>query len=278
MGAREKVAQDIVDTMQSIINDETFTTLQRMMGSLKDLTSAISGNIPDMIITLAESILIVYVLWHLVDSVLQDKRDPDSIFKDLALLFFYGYITKHTPELINALAAVGDNIFTAANNWMKVDGKAILEQAFRMERVADDTTTFQAELAKKNLFILILDSVLYKTIVRLIAWVTQTIALVCVFTIKVEVILRTVFLPLSVAGLPEGGVHSASFRFILKYVGAFVQFGVISIALQAYPLIVAASILTPGENFAVSFAACAFAVVGLCMKGSSLANEIVGAA
>ena len=278
MGVREKIAQDIVVTMQNIADNKTFTDLQQMMGSLKDLTSAISGNIPEVIITLAESILIVYVLWHLIDSVLQDKRDPDSIFKDLALLFFYGYITKHTPELINALATVGDNIFTAANNWMKDSGKAILEQAFQMGGVADDTTTFQAELAKKNLFILILDSVLYKTVVRLIAWVTQVIALICIFTLKVEVILRTVFFPIAVAGLPEGGVHSASFRFILKYVGVFVQFGVISIALQAYPLITAASILTPGENFAVSFAACAFAVIGLCMKGASLANEIVSAA
>lgn len=264
--------------MEAMADPHALDDIAASLGSLKSLTSKVSGSLPEVITVAAVSILIVYVLWHLVDSVLQDKRDPDGIFKDIALMLFFSYLAKHTPELINALAGAGDYIGNGIKNWLNSGGvKDALDAAFGSGGSGPDFTAMKTELEAKNLFVLLFDSFLYGVLGRLVLWIICIIAKISIFTVKIEVIIRTIFFPLAVASIPEGGLQGPGGRYIKHFLGCFLQFGVILAALKAYPIITAAAITTAGESLVIAIAASGFATVGICMKASSLANEIAGA-
>lgn len=276
MSAKSAIADSICNTMTDMQECTAIRSLASSSNNLRTIVNNVTGeSIFTVMITLAQSILIVYVLWHLVDSVLQDKRDPDGIFKDIALLFFFGYITKHTPELVRGLATAGDTILGRITVGIRGTADSVVSAIGIAQEPGN--SNFKSELEQKNLFVLVLDALVYSTLGRLINWIIGIIARVAIYTVKIEVYIRTMFFPLAIASLPEGGLQGAGGRYMKHYLGCFLQFSIIDIALTAYPTMVAAAVATPGETFIVGLAACAFAVVGICMKASSLANEVAGA-
>lgn len=269
---KDKIIEEILATFgkmtdPSLMQADTANNLKNLV-TMATSSVAFTG-----LQVIAGSLIAFYFLIHLVQTTMKDRSDPDAIFKDLALCCLYAAIVANLGMLVINLADVCSNLVTVVQGGISGlwDGLGQAGNNF-------DTATFKQTMKDKNLIVLILDACLYMVVGNLAAIIIQVIAKVAVYTIDIELVIRTILLPVGIAQLPDDGWRGPGGRYIKAFCGCFLQLAVVAAALQSYQILClnAMSPDNPDTVF-VSILAAGFAVAGLCMKASAIAREVAGA-
>lgn len=256
----EKFYEEIIGLMSGVakIGDNAIEGLDKII-SVAKTTDAFKG-----LQAAGVALLICMFLIHLGESALKDKNDPDGLFKDLALLGLYSMVIANLAGILTEMENIAGGIVGLVN--MATFAETL------------DAAAFEAyDPANKNWIVLLLDAAVYVVFGNIAILIVKAIAYIAIYTVKIELFIRTMFLPLSVGFIAEDGWRGPGGRYVKRWVGCYLQLGIIAVALRAY---VAVMVLTLGENNqgtpAVAIIAGGFAAAGVCMKSSQLSNEIMG--
>lgn len=267
---KKAIIDSIIETMTNMTDskmlDYTSTDLKSFVTATTN-TSAFTG-----LQAIAGSLIAFFFLIHLVQTTMKERSDPDAIFKDLALCCLYAAIVTNLGALVINLADVCSNLINITRGHM--DG---LKAAFGNAPAVFDVEQFRPEFEKKHWMVLMLDAALYKTFGNLSMIILKIIAKVAIYTVELEIMIRTVLLPLGISQLPDDGWRGAGGRYIKAWIGCAFQLIVISAALDMYPLLCLMAMDSNANSVLVSILAAGFACGGLCMKASSIAREVAGA-
>lgn len=265
-----KMISDAVGKLANVFEDPIIQNAAKVGDIINEATSRAGKNAFTGVQAIAASLMLCLFLIRFAESALKDKNDPDSLFKDIATLVLFGTIISKLPELIDALSTICQSIISAAT------------VNFNTSPGIKDALTASLEssegLASLSLIPLIFKVVIYFIFGTILNLVLLVIAFLAIYTVKIELFIRTIFAPLGVAFLADEGWRGAGGRYIRKWAACYLQMAIISVALKGYNFLLTLAI-QDGTNFTIFFVsvvAVAFAVAGICMKSSSLAGEIMG--
>lgn len=222
------------------------------------------------------TLLICMFFIHLLESALKDRADPDSLFKEMAMLGVYAIVILNLGEILSAVKGIAGGI---------------LDLSFDTYIIASrDTSDFLSGENSNpgalggvlgindglNIMVLVLDALLYAVVGSLVMTVVQVICSIVVITIKMEIVIRTALMPLAVGFIAEDGWKGPGGRFIKKWCACLLQGVIIMLAFNAYAAVNVLSIGSGGSLFLVSLFAGGFALAGICTKSGQLANDVMG--
>lgn len=276
MASKTDLINDMCEVVEDLGKTEWIDQINTTMDGM--ITTATGSTVFTGLATAATMLVTCYYLLHLVKATFREHKDSESILKELALACFFIYMVGHMDVIVNALSGMCNNITNTVSG-----GLAAMFSGYG----DGSTSALQDGLREKykdtKLLPLMMDLVLYKWVGKLASWVIRAVAYLATFTVRIEIIVRTLLLPIGVSSMPESGWQGPGGRYIKRWAGCYLQMAVISAAIHAYPYVLSFAAGGAGEDVAnsvdmpfVALLSAAFATAGLVMKSSSLAHEIAG--
>lgn len=259
------------------------------MTGLTKLSTDVVGDVPDKTATMAKSVCgsllfsnisavavslcVLFILIHLVEETMQGKGDPEYIIKSIGFYCVICAIIINmdtvTTALIDAFKNIMDVISDNGDNLIK-----IIQNGNGTQAATFDPETMREELKKENIMVLIFDMLLYWIFGSLGTIIISVVAKVVVFTLELTILVETFILPLALAQLPEGGWNGIGGKAIRTYFASWLAFGVLSIVLSCYQILLVGN-FKGAIDFIIALFAATFACIGMGMKATNVAKEIV---
>ena len=257
------------------------------MTGLTKLSTDVVGDVPDKTATMAKSVCgsslfreisavavslcVLFILIHLVEETMQGKGDPEYIIKSIGFYCVICAIIINmdtvTTALIDAFKNIMDVISDSKDNLINIiqNGK---------QAATFDPETMRDQLKDEGLMVLIFDMLLYWIFGSLGTIIITVVAKVVVFTLELTILVETFILPLALAQLPEGGWNGIGGKAIRTYFASWLAFGILSIVLSCYQILLVGHIGS-AIDFIIALFAATFACIGMGMKATNVAKEIV---
>ena len=269
--------------MKKAIIDNIIST----MTNLTSLSTDVVGDVPDKTATMAKSVCgsslfsnisavavslcVLFILIHLVEETMQGKGDPEYIIKSIGFYCVICAIIINmdtvTTALIDAFKNIMDVISDSKDNLINIIQNGTQAATFKPETMRD-------QLKDENIMVLIFDMLLYWIFGSLGTIIISVVAKVVVFTLELTILVETFILPLALAQLPEGGWNGIGGKAIRTYFASWLAFGILSIVLSCYQILLVGNIGS-AIDFIIALFAATFACIGMGMKATNVAKEIV---
>ena len=257
------------------------------MTGLTKLSTDVVGDVPDKTATMAESVCgsplfrdisgvavslcVLFILIHLVEETMQGKGDPEYIIKSIGFYCVICAIIINmdtvTTALIDAFKNIMDMISGSKDKLIKIIQNGTQAATF-------DPETMRDQLKDENIMVLIFDMLLYWIFGSLGTIIITVVAKVVVFTLELTILVETFILPLALAQLPEGGWNGIGGKAIRTYFASWLAFGILDIVLGCYQILLVGNI-GDAIDFIIALFAATFACIGMGMKATNVAKEIV---
>ncbi len=241
------------------------------------------------------SILLLCMFYiHLLESALKDRGDPDSLFKEIAMLGVYAIVILCLDQIIPACTSITDGVLNLTQNTSIIslsnesggtEGDGNKKKTDEEVKSELETAVFGTDHSRK-LIIMIFDAIIFKLVGTIVMFVVKCICSITIITIKIEIAIRTALMPLAVGFIAEDGWRGPGGRFIKKWCACLMQTVIIAIAFQAYGAVVFMSMGGVGTGggaggsgggaFFVALLSGGFALAGICIKSGQLANDVMG--
>lgn len=257
------------------------------MTGLTKLSTNVVGDVPDETATMAKSVCgsplfsnisavavslcVLFILIHLVEETMQGKGDPEYIIKSIGFYCVICAIIINMDTVTTALIDAFKNIMDMISG-SKDDLINIIQNG--KQAATFDPETMREELKKENIMVLIFDMLLYWIFGSLGTIIISVVAKVVVFTLELTILVETFILPLALAQLPEGGWNGIGGKAIRTYFASWLAFGILSIILSCYQILLVGNI-KGAIDFIIALFAATFACIGMGMKATNVAKEIV---
>lgn len=269
--------------MKNAIIDNIIST----MTNLTSLSTDVVGDVPDKTATMAKSVCgsslfsnisavavslcVLFILIHLVEETMQGKGDPEYIIKSIGFYCVICAIIINmdtvTTALVDAFKNIMDVISGSKDNLINIIQNGTQAATF-------DPETMRDKLKDKNIMVLIFDMLLYWIFGSLGTIIISVVAKVVVFTLELTILVETFILPLALAQLPEGGWNGIGGKAIRTYFASWLAFGILDIVLGCYQILLVGNIGN-AIDFIIALFAATFACIGMGMKATNVAKEIV---
>lgn len=219
----------------------------------------------EIMVGISAALITLYFLMELVGQVQQaQNHTPEMILKVLIKVVIAVELIVHGFDLFITLRQVGDSLTSSLSGITSASAGGM--------SVADQVVP----AGEKWYFYL------GTTIELLIPWVLSKILYlginVTCYARIIELVIRTIFAPIPLADIFNGGLHSPGVRYIKKYLGVCLQGAAILCILSVTATISSNALMgIDGDNYIWATLAVNFAGLMAILKSQSIANDIAGA-
>jgi hypothetical protein len=259
----EKVCYDMVcDTLNVTLGKDmkeviTGNTTTDMMKSMKPVYT-------DIVSPVGEALIVLFFLIELIDKTTKDNFSVEHFFKLMLKVVIAKFLIENGWDILTGCINVGSNLAGAITS----DPKGLTSKSKVLDQYAK-------EIQETNT-IGNLGMIIQWFLPWVFAWISKMICIVICWGRMIELGVRAVTAPISMADIFQDGTHSGGFRYLRKFLGVCLQAAVIMIVIQASGIIQG---LIIGKDTVTMFKA---VVVGLstCMlvvRSQQFASDLVGA-
>lgn len=259
----EKVCYDMVcDTLNVTLGKDmkeviTGNTTTDMMKSMKPVYT-------DIVSPVGEALIVLFFLIELIDKTTKDNFSVEHFFKLMLKVVIAKFLIENGWDILTGCINVGSNLAGAITS----DPKGLTSKS----KVLDQNAK---EIQETNT-IGNLGMIIQWFLPWVFAWISKMICIVICWGRMIELGVRAVTAPISMADIFQDGTHSGGFRYLRKFLGVCLQAAVIMIVIQVSGIIQG---LIIGKDTVTMFKA---VVVGLstCMlvvRSQQFASDLVGA-
>lgn len=259
----EKVCYDMVcDTLNVTLGKDmkeviTGNTTTDMMKSMKPVYT-------DIVSPVGEALIVLFFLIELIDKTTKDNFSVEHFFKLMLKVVIAKFLIENGWDILTGCINVGSNLTGAITS----DPKGLTSKSKVLDQYAK-------EIQETNT-IGNLGMIIQWFLPWVFAWISKMICIVICWGRMIELGVRAVTAPISMADIFQDGTHSGGFRYLRKFLGVCLQAAVIMIVIQVSGIIQG---LIIGKDTVTMFKA---VVVGLstCMlvvRSQQFASDLVGA-
>lgn len=259
----EKVCYDMVcDTLNVTLGKDmkeviTGNTTTDMMKSMKPVYT-------DIVSPVGEALIVLFFLIELIDKTTKDNFSVEHFFKLMLKVVIAKFLIENGWDILTGCINVGSNLAGAITS----DPKGLTSKSNVLDQYAK-------EIQETNT-IGNLGMIIQWFLPWVFAWISKMICIVICWGRMIELGVRAVTAPISMADIFQDGTHSGGFRYLRKFLGVCLQAAVIMLVIQVSGIIQG---LIIGKNTVTMFKA---VVVGLstCMlvvRSQQFASDLVGA-
>lgn len=259
----EKVCYDMVcDTLNVTLGKDmkeviTGNTTTDMMKSMKPVYT-------DIVSPVGEALIVLFFLIELIDKTTKDNFSVEHFFKLMLKVVIAKFLIENGWDILTGCINVGSNLAGAITS----DPKGLTSKSKVLDQYAK-------EIQETNT-IGNLGMIIQWFLPWVFAWISKMICIVICWGRMIELGVRAVTAPISMADIFQDGTHSGGFRYLRKFLGVCLQATVIMIVIQVSGIIQG---LIIGKDTVTMFKA---VVVGLstCMlvvRSQQFASDLVGA-
>lgn len=259
----EKVCYDMVcDTLNVTLGKDmkeviTGNTTTDMMKSMKPVYT-------DIVSPVGEALIVLFFLIELIDKTAKDNFSVEHFFKLMLKVVIAKFLIENGWDILTGCINVGSNLAGAITS----DPKGLTSKSKVLDQYAK-------EIQETNT-IGNLGMIIQWFLPWVFAWISKMICIVICWGRMIELGVRAVTAPISMADIFQDGTHSGGFRYLRKFLGVCLQAAVIMIVIQVSGIIQG---LIIGKDTVTMFKA---VVVGLstCMlvvRSQQFASDLVGA-
>lgn len=259
----EKVCYDMVcDTLNVTLGKDmkeviTGNTTTDMMKSMKPVYT-------DIVSPVGEALIVLFFLIELIDKTTKDNFSVEHFFKLMLKVVIAKFLIENGWDILTGCINVGSNLAGAITS----DPKGLTSKSKVLDQYAK-------EIQETNT-IGNLGMIIQWFLPWVFAWISKMICIVICWGRMIELGVRAVTAPISMADIFQDGTHSGGFRYLRKFLGVCLQAAVIMIVIQVSGIIQG---LIIGKDTVTMFKA---VVVGLstCMlvvRSQQFASDLVGA-
>lgn len=259
----EKVCYDMVcDTLNVTLGKDmkeviTGNTTTDMMKSMKPVYT-------DIVSPVGEALIVLFFLIELIDKTTKDNFSVEHFFKLMLKVVIAKFLIENGWDILTGCINVGSNLAGAITS----DPKGLTSKSKVLNQYAK-------EIQETNT-IGNLGMIIQWFLPWVFAWISKMICIVICWGRMIELGVRAVTAPISMADIFQDGTHSGGFRYLRKFLGVCLQAAVIMIVIQVSGIIQG---LIIGKDTVTMFKA---VVVGLstCMlvvRSQQFASDLVGA-
>lgn len=259
----EKVCYDMVcDTLNVTLGKDmkeviTGNTTTDMMKSMKPVYT-------DIVSPVGEALIVLFFLIELIDKTTKDNFSVEHFFKLMLKVVIAKFLIENGWDILTGCINVGSNLAGA----ITPDPKGLTSKSKVLDQYAK-------EIQETNT-IGNLGMIIQWFLPWVFAWISKMICIVICWGRMIELGVRAVTAPISMADIFQDGTHSGGFRYLRKFLGVCLQAAVIMIVIQVSGIIQG---LIIGKDTVTMFKA---VVVGLstCMlvvRSQQFASDLVGA-
>lgn len=259
----EKVCYDMVcDTLNVTLGKDmkeviTGNTTTDMMKSMKPVYT-------DIVSPVGEALIVLFFLIELIDKTTKDNFSVEHFFKLMLKVVIAKFLIENGWDILTGCINVGSNLAGAITS----DPKGLTSKSKVLDQYAK-------EIQETNT-IGNLGMIIQWFLPWVFAWISKMICIVICWGRMIELSVRAVTAPISMADIFQDGTHSGGFRYLRKFLGVCLQAAVIMIVIQVSGIIQG---LIIGKDTVTMFKA---VVVGLstCMlvvRSQQFASDLVGA-
>lgn len=259
----EKVCYDMVcDTLNVTLGKDmkeviTGNTTTDMMKSMKPVYTGIVSPV-------GEALIVLFFLIELIDKTTKDNFSVEHFFKLMLKVVIAKFLIENGWDILTGCINVGSNLAGAITS----DPKGLTSKSKVLDQYAK-------EIQETNT-IGNLGMIIQWFLPWVFAWISKMICIVICWGRMIELGVRAVTAPISMADIFQDGTHSGGFRYLRKFLGVCLQAAVIMIVIQVSGII---QDLIIGKDTVTMFKA---VVVGLstCMlvvRSQQFASDLVGA-
>lgn len=259
----EKVCYDMVcDTLNVTLGKDmkeviTGNTTTDMMKSMKPVYT-------DIVSPVGEALIVLFFLIELIDKTTKDNFSVEHFFKLMLKVVIAKFLIENGWDILTGCINVGSNFAGAITS----DPKGLTSKSKVLDQYAK-------EIQETNT-IGNLGMIIQWFLPWVFAWISKMICIVICWGRMIELGVRAVTAPISMADIFQDGTHSGGFRYLRKFLGVCLQAAVIMIVIQVSGIIQG---LIIGKDTVTMFKA---VVVGLstCMlvvRSQQFASDLVGA-
>ena len=259
----EKVCYDMVcDTLNVTLGKDmkeviTGNTTTDMMKSMKPVYT-------DIVSPVGEALIVLFFLIELIDKTTKDNFSVEHFFKLMLKVVIAKFLIENGWDILTGCINVGSNLAGAITS----DPKGLTSKSKVLDQYAK-------EIQETNT-IGNLGMIIQWFLPWVFAWISKMICIVICGGRMIELGVRAVTAPISMADIFQDGTHSGGFRYLRKFLGVCLQAAVIMIVIQVSGIIQG---LIIGKDTVTMFKA---VVVGLstCMlvvRSQQFASDLVGA-
>lgn len=259
----EKVCYDMVcDTLNVTLGKDmkeviTGNTTTDMMKSMKPVYT-------DIVSPVGEALIVLFFLIELIDKTTKDNFSVEHFFKLMLKVVIAKFLIENGWDILTGCINVGSNLAGTITS----DPKGLTSKSKVLDQYAK-------EIQETNT-IGNLGMIIQWFLPWVFAWISKMICIVICWGRMIELGVRAVTAPISMADIFQDGTHSGGFRYLRKFLGVCLQAAVIMIVIQVSGIIQG---LIIGKDTVTMFKA---VVVGLstCMlvvRSQQFASDLVGA-
>ena len=269
-----KYPTDIDKPLEKVCYDMVCDTLNVTLG--KDMKEVITGNTTtdmmksmkpvytDIVSPVGEALIVLFFLIELIDKTTKDNFSVEHFFKLMLKVVIAKFLIENGWDILTGCINVGSNLAGA----ITTDPKGLTSKPKVLDQYAK-------EIQETNT-IGNLGMIIQWFLPWVFAWISKMICIVICWGRMIELGVRAVTAPISMADIFQDGTHSGGFRYLRKFLGVCLQAAVIMIVIQVSGIIQG---LIIGKDTVTMFKA---VVVGLstCMlvvRSQQFASDLVGA-
>lgn len=269
-----KYPKEIDKPLEKVCYDMVCDTLNVTLG--KDMKEVITGNTTtdmmksmkpvytDIVSPVGEALIVLFFLIELIDKTTKDNFSVEHFFKLMLKVVIAKFLIENGWDILTGCINVGSNLAGAITS----DPKGLTSKSKVLDQYAK-------EIQETNT-IGNLGMIIQWFLPWVFAWISKMICIVICWGRMIELGVRAVTAPISMADIFQDGTHSGGFRYLRKFLGVCLQAAVIMIVIQVSGIIQG---LIIGKDTVTMFKA---VVVGLstCMlvvRSQQFASDLVGA-
>ena len=269
-----KYPTEIDKPLEKVCYDMVYDTLNVTLG--KDMKEVITGNTTtdmmksmkpvytDIVSPVGEALIVLFFLIELIDKTTKDNFSVEHFFKLMLKVVIAKFLIENGWDILTGCINVGSNLAGAITS----DPKGLTSKSKVLDQYAK-------EIQETNT-IGNLGMIIQWFLPWVFAWISKMICIVICWGRMIELGVRAVTAPISMADIFQDGTHSGGFRYLRKFLGVCLQAAVIMIVIQVSGIIQG---LIIGKDTVTMFKA---VVVGLstCMlvvRSQQFASDLVGA-
>lgn len=269
-----KYPTEIDKSLEKVCYNMVCDTLNVTLG--KDMKEVITGNTTtdmmksmkpvytDIVSPVGEALIVLFFLIELIDKTTKDNFSVEHFFKLMLKVVIAKFLIENGWDILTGCINVGSNLAGAITS----DPKGLTSESKVLDQYAK-------EIQETNT-IGNLGMIIQWFLPWVFAWISKMICIVICWGRMIELGVRAVTAPISMADIFQDGTHSGGFRYLRKFLGVCLQAAVIMIVIQVSGIIQG---LIIGKDTVTMFKA---VVVGLstCMlvvRSQQFASDLVGA-
>ena len=269
-----KYPTEIDKPLEKVCYDMVCDTLNVTLG--KDMKEVITGNTTtdmmksmtpvytDIVSPVGEALIVLFFLIELIDKTTKDNFSVEHFFKLMLKVVIAKFLIENGWDILTGCINVGSNLAGAITS----EPKGLTSKSKVLDQYAK-------EIQETNT-IGNLGMIIQWFLPWVFAWISKMICIVICWGRMIELGVRAVTAPISMADIFQDGTHSGGFRYLRKFLGVCLQAAVIMIVIQVSGIIQG---LIIGKDTVTMFKA---VVVGLstCMlvvRSQQFASDLVGA-